>query len=106
MAAGYETPELAKVAQQVTPMTSSAGACERNWIAYTSCTPRSACLLRNKLTPQSPNDLVFVFSNLTLMEKVEQPKKFAEWVEETDEEQQEALLAICMSVDADDCASI
>ena len=29
---------------------------------------------RNKLTTQSPNDMVFVFSNLTLMEKFKQPE--------------------------------
>ena len=40
------------------------------------------------------NDLVFVFSNLRLMARFNQPEKFAEWVEEIDEEQQLALLGL------------
>ena len=56
------------------PMTSSAGACECSWIAYDFRHSKK----RNKLTTQSPNDLVFVFSNLTLVEKFKQPEKFAE----------------------------
>lgn len=87
---GYETPELARVAQRVTSMTSSAGACERNWSAYDFIHSKK----RNKLTPDRANDLVFVFSNLRLMAKFKEPEKFAEWVEEIDEEQQEALLGL------------
>jgi len=40
------------------------------------------------------NDLVFVFSNLRLMARFNQPEKFAEWVEKIDEEQQLALLGL------------
>ena len=71
-------------------MTSRAGACERNWSAYDFIHSKK----RNKLTPQRANGLVFVFSNLRLMEKFKQPEKFAEWVEQIDEEQQEALLGL------------
>ena len=87
---GHETPELAKLAQRVTSMTFSAGACERNWSAYDFIHSKK----RNKLTPQRANDLVFVFSNLRLMAKFKQPEKFAEWVDEVNEQQQEALLGL------------
>ncbi len=88
--AGHETPLLAKVAKRVTSMTSSAGACERNWTSYDFIHSKK----RNKLSPQRANDLVFVFTNLRLMARFNQPEKFAEWVEEIDEEQQLALLGL------------
>lgn len=71
-------------------MTSSAGACERNWSSYDFIHSKK----RNKLTPQRANDLVFVFTNLRLMAKFKEPEKFAEWVEEIDEEQELALLGL------------
>ncbi len=88
--AGHETPALAAVAKRVTSMVSSAGACERNWSAYDFIHSKK----RNKLTAQRANDLVFVFSNLRLTTRFREPEKFAEWVEEIDEEQQEALLGL------------
>ena len=71
-------------------MTSSAGACERNWSSFGFIHFKK----RNKLSPERANDLVFVFSNLRLMSRFNQPEKFAEWVEEMDEEQQLALLGL------------
>ena len=71
-------------------MTSSAGACERNWSSYEFIHFEK----RNKLSPERANDLVFVFSNLRLMSRFNQPEKFAEWVQEIDEEQQLALLGL------------
>lgn len=65
---------------------SSAG--ERNWSAYDFI----HCKKRNKLTPERANDLFFVFSNLRLMKKFKDPKKFADWVSEIEPEQEEALL--------------
>ena len=38
--------------------------------------------------------MVFVFNNLRLMKKFKEPEKFAEWVEEIDEDQQDALLGL------------
>ncbi|DBB04928.1 TPA: hypothetical protein ACH3X3_15287 [Trebouxia sp. C0006] len=87
---GHEKPLLAKVAKRVTSMTSSAGACERNWSSFGFIHFKK----RNKLSPERANDLVFVFSNLRLMSRFNQPEKFAEWVEEMDEEQQLALLGL------------
>ncbi|KAL0039371.1 hypothetical protein WJX79_005329 [Trebouxia sp. C0005] len=87
---GHETPALAAVAKRVTSMVSSARACDRNWSAYDFIHSK----MRNKLTAQRANDLVFVSSNLRLMTKFREPEKFAEWVEEIDEEQQEALLGL------------
>ena len=81
---------LGKVAKRVTSMTSSAGACERNWSSYEFIHSKK----RNKLSLERANDLVFVFSNLRLMARFNQPEKFAEWVEEIDEEQQLALLGL------------
>jgi len=85
-----ETPLLAKVAKRVTSMASSAGACARNWSSYEFIHSKK----RNKLSLERANDLVFVFSNLRLMARFNQPEKFAEWVEEIDEEQQLALLGL------------
>lgn len=86
--AGDEVPVLSKVAQKVTALSSSAGACERNWSAYDFI----HCKKRNKLTPERANDLVYVFSNLRLVKKFKEPEKFADWVSEIDPEQEEALL--------------
>ena len=85
---GISKPALAAVAKRVTSMVSSAGACERNWSAYDFIHSKK----RNKLTAQKANDSVFIFSNLRLMTKFRDPENFAEWVQEIDEEQQEALL--------------
>lgn len=86
--AGYETPVLATVACRVTAMTSSAGACERNWSSYDFI----HCKKRNKLTPKRANDLVFVFTNLRLVQKFKEPEKFAEWVTEIDEADLKAMM--------------
>ncbi len=47
----------------------------------------------SNLNPATLNP-IFVCSNLRLMSRFKQPEKFAEWVEEIDEEQQLALLGL------------
>lgn len=84
----YEIPTLAKVATRVTAMVSSAGACERNWSMYDFI----HCKKHNKLTPAKANDLLHIFIHMQLVGKFREPDKFAEWVTQIDEDQQQALL--------------
>lgn len=47
----------------------SASACERNWSAFSFI----HSLSRNRLKVETANDLVYVFSNLRLMDKLTNP---------------------------------
>ena len=87
--AAYEVPALQFVAQRITAMVSSAGACERNWSSYDFIHSKK----RNRLHADRANDLVYVFSNVRLIEKFNAPEKFAEWVSEiaSDDEDEEAV---------------
>ncbi|CAL8465879.1 g5415 [Coccomyxa elongata] len=69
---------LARIAQRVTALVSSAGACERNWSTYDFIHSKK----RNRLHPDRANDLVFVFTNSRLIQKFKEPERFAEWVQE------------------------
>jgi hypothetical protein len=86
--AGYDVPVLARIAQRVTALVSSTGACERNWSIYDFIHSKK----RNRLHPDGANDLVFVFTNSRLIQKFKEPEKFAEWVQEieSDDENMDA----------------
>jgi hypothetical protein len=60
-------PELQHVAIRVLGQVSSACSCERNWSTYDFIHSKK----RNRLLPDRARDLVFVFSNLHLLDKVE-----------------------------------
>ena len=87
--AGYEVPVLAQIAQRVTALVSSAGACERNWSTYDFIHSKK----RNRLHPDRANDLVYVFTNARLIQKFKEPEKFAEWVAEiaSDDEREKSI---------------
>ena len=59
-------------------MVCSGGACDIYWSAYD--------LIHNKnkiwLLPQLSKNLVYVFTNLRMVQKFSHPDKFVEWVEE------------------------
>ena len=82
-------PTLAAIAQRVTALVSSAGACEQAWSAYDYVHNRK----RNRLHASRANDLVFVFTNARLIQKFGQPEKFPEWVTEiaSDDEKEDAI---------------
>jgi hypothetical protein len=71
---------LARIAQRVTALVPSAGACERNWSTYDSIHSKK----RNRLHPDRANDLVSVFTSSRLIQKFKEPEKFAEWVQGTE----------------------
>lgn len=64
---GATTPILQALAMKVLAQVSSACACERNWSSYDFIHNKK----RNKLQPQRARDLVYVFSNRRLLDKVE-----------------------------------
>jgi hypothetical protein len=77
---GASYPTLQKVAVRVLSQVSSACACERNWSNYDFIHNRK----RNRLQPERADDIVYVFSNLRLANKVfdvEYEEKFLDWVE-------------------------
>jgi hypothetical protein len=63
---GSECPELQSVAQKVLSQISCASMCERKWSTYDFIHNKK----RNRLRPNRANDLVEVFSNLRLINKV------------------------------------
>jgi hypothetical protein len=63
---GSECPEPQSVAQKVLSQISCASVCERNWSTYDFIHSKK----RNRLRPDRVNDLVEVFSNLRLINKV------------------------------------
>lgn len=64
---GATTPILQRLAIKVLSRAVSACACERNWSTYDFI--HSA--RRNRLTPARANDLVYVFSNLRLVNRIQ-----------------------------------
>lgn len=66
---GGTTPELQKLAVRVLAQVCSASSCERNWSAFDFIHTKK----RNRLAPQQANDLVYVFSNLRLLDKLQNP---------------------------------
>ena len=87
--AGYEVPLLARIAQRLTALVSSAGACERNWSTYDFIHSKK----RDRLHPDRANDLVYVFTNSRLIQRFKEPEKFPEWVAEiaSDDEVEESV---------------
>jgi hypothetical protein len=67
MVHGSVAPELSKLAVRVLAATSTSSSCERNWSTYEFIQSRR----RNKLTTQRCNDLVFVFSNMQLIRRLQ-----------------------------------
>ena len=98
---GSETPELQRVAVPVLSQVSCASACERNWSSYDFIHSKK----RNRLTPSRAADLVRVFSDLRLAEKmnhVEYEEQMIAWIDDdvvSDEEDGEpcgtTLLIAC-----------
>lgn len=81
---GTSVPELQSVALKVLAQCSSACSCERNWSTYGFIHSKS----RNRLKPARAKDLVFVFSNLRLLRKMddlEYEEMFPVW-DSSDEE--------------------
>jgi hypothetical protein len=64
---GGSAPELQHLAIRVLGQVSSACSCERNWSTYDFMHSKK----RNRLLPDRARDLVFVFINLHLVDKVE-----------------------------------
>ena len=67
---------LKKIAQIITAMVSSVGACERVWRTYSWIHDKR----RNSLSAERTNDLVYVYTNKKLIEKFGKAEKFADWV--------------------------
>ncbi len=63
---GSECPKLQSVVQKVLSQISCMSACERNWSTYDFIHNKK----RNHLRPNRANDLVEVFFNLRLINKV------------------------------------
>jgi hypothetical protein len=64
---GAGAPELQRVAVRVLSQVASACACERNWFTYDFIHNKK----RNRLTPTRARDLVYVFTNGRLVDKLE-----------------------------------
>ncbi|PWA87399.1 hypothetical protein CTI12_AA035550 [Artemisia annua] len=62
---GSSTPMLQNIALKLLGQPCSSSCCERNWSTYSFINS----LLRNKITPQRGEDLVFVHSNLRLLSR-------------------------------------
>lgn len=83
---GVGHPQLQQLAMRVLSQVTSACACERNWSTYDFIHNKK----RNRLAPRRARDLVFAFTNMRLVEKMQSPagEEFVGWDEE--EEQQES----------------
>jgi hypothetical protein len=85
---GGEHPELQKLAQRLLSQVTSACSCERAWSAYDFIHNKR----RNRLSPARARDLVFVFTNGRLVEKMRYGggASYVGW----DEEEEEVVVAI------------
>jgi hypothetical protein len=88
---GVGHPKLQRLAVRVLSQVTSACSCERNWSTYDFIHSKK----RNKLKPQRARDLVYAFTNIRLVESMQDAagEQFVGWDEEEedeDEEQQEA----------------
>jgi len=77
---GCSAPELQRVAIRVLSQVSSACSCERNWSAYDFIHNKR----RNRLTADRARDLVYVFTNGRLADKMQRSggEPFLDWDEE------------------------
>lgn len=81
---GATVPELQGAAVKILSQCSSACSCERNWSTYGFVHSKS----RNRLSPARARDLVYVFSNLRLIQRIEDAEyeeEYPEW-DSSDEE--------------------
>ena len=91
--AGAEgAPFLAKLAARLTACVSSAGASERVWSSYDFIQSAK----RKRLTAARANDLVYVFCNMQLQLRLNDPKQFPQWVMELLPEE-EVATQVCSS---------
>ncbi|PNW83869.1 hypothetical protein CHLRE_04g217967v5 [Chlamydomonas reinhardtii] len=85
-------PLLCKLAMRILSQPSSACACERNWSTYEFIhSPR-----RNKLQPGRAADLVYVFSNQRILDKMKKPgyqQEVVPWRNRWEEEEEEEDVA-------------
>jgi hypothetical protein len=75
---GTEHPALRKVAVLILSQVSSACSCERAWSAYDFIHNKR----RNRLSPARARDVVYVFTNGRLVEKMDGEETFVGWEEE------------------------
>jgi hypothetical protein len=89
---GEGHPELQKVAMRVLAQVTSACSCERAWSTYDFIHNKR----RNRLRQDRARDLVYVFNNGRLVDKLRygQGATFIGWDEEEDEEQQEPAMEL------------
>jgi hypothetical protein len=83
---GGAHPELTKVAKKVLSQPTSACSCERNWSSYDYIHNTR----RNRLTAERARDLVYVFTNGRLVEKIgkDDGAQFIDWDEEEEMEEE------------------
>ena len=82
---GSECPQLQQVAVKVLAQCSSACSCERSWSAFSFIHSKA----RNRLKASRARDLVFVFSNLRLIQKItgaDYDEQFPQWDSESESE--------------------
>lgn len=82
---GASVPELQKAAVRILSQCTSACSCERNWSTYGFIHSKS----RNRLSPDRARDLVYVFSNLRLIQRIEDveyEEEFPEWDSSDDDQ--------------------
>jgi len=75
---GAQHPQLRKLVVYILSQVSSACSCERAWSAYDSIHNKR----RNRLSPARARDLVYVFTNGRLVEKMSGEETFVGWEEE------------------------
>ena len=85
-------PFLAKLAARLTACVSSAGASEQVW----SSNDFIHSTKRNRLTAARAHDLVYVFCNMQIQLRLNDPKQFPEWVMELLPEE-EVATQVCSS---------
>lgn len=84
---GATVPELQKAAVKILSQCSSACSCERNWSTYGFIHSKA----RNRLQPSRARDLVYVFSNLRLLEQMddaEYEEEYIEWDSSDDDDEE------------------
>lgn len=97
---GGSVPLLQSLAVKVLSQVASACSCERNWSTYDFIHSP----LRNKLSPRTAESLVYVFSNLRLLDTVtdvEYEEEYVPWAEEEDSEESEEEILPRMADDDD-----
>jgi hypothetical protein len=94
---GAELPNLRGACMRVLCLVSSSSACERTWSTYEYIHSKK----RNRLTAPRCNDLVWVFTNTRLRNKLLHPKYEADMVEWSDPEESEEEEKAAPGADSD-----